>query len=169
MTTRPRLSSRRHFAFISATVSRGLSSMRMSVRLRAEAASAIFTQSVSRRSPLMRRVFSTRASLDKRRVASCSLDISREKMATVCFVSLATLSATFSAMEVLPMPGRAASSTRSDLFSPEILASTAERPVERPAILVPSRSLISLRWSSTSGSTVEMGTMSWALRPRRMA
>ena len=39
---------RRHLAFMSATVRSGLSSILMSVRLSVEAASAIFTQSLSR-------------------------------------------------------------------------------------------------------------------------
>ena len=137
MTTSPKLSMRRHLAFMSATVSRGLSSMRISRRLREEAPSAIFTQSLSRRSPLMRRVFSMRPSLASRRVTSWSRDISSEKTATVWPDSLAAFRATFSAILVLPMPGRAASSSRSDLFKPLILPSTAEKPVDRPGRVLP--------------------------------
>ena len=66
------------------------------------------------------------------------------------------------------MPGRAASSRRSDLLRPVILASTAEKPEERPGIWS-WLSVISPRRSSTSGSTRLMGTMSWALWPRRTA
>ena len=101
-------------------------------------------------------------------MASCSRDISREKMATVFWVDLATFSATFMAKEVLPMPGRAANKMRSDLLRPVIFWSTAERPVERPGRRE-SLSLISLRRSSTSGSTCRSGTMLWAPWPRRTA
>ena len=66
------------------------------------------------------------------------------------------------------MPGRAASKMRSDLLRPVIFWSTADRPVDRPGRWS-SLSLISLRRSSTSGSTCRRGTMSWALWPRRMA
>ena len=65
----------------------------------------------------MRRLFSTNASEASKRVASCSRLISREKTATVLW-TLGHVQATFSAKEVLPMPGRAASRIRSDLFSP---------------------------------------------------
>ena len=139
-------------AFISATDSMGLSSMRMSTLFKTVAAAAIFSQSVSRRAPVFRRVFSTSASEDSKRVASCSRDISRENTATVFFALFATFSATFRAKEVLPMPGRAASRMRSDLFRPVILLSTADRPVDNPGRWS-SLSLISLRRSSTSGST----------------
>ena len=107
-------------AFMSATDSMGLSSMRMSTLFKMVAAPAIFSQSVSRREPVLRRLFSTQASEDKRRMASCSRDISRENTATVFWVLLATFKAMFSAKEVLPMPGRAASRMRSDLLRPVI-------------------------------------------------
>ena len=132
------------------------------------AAAAIFSQSVSRREPVRSRPLSTQASELKSRVASCSRDISRENTATVFFSDFATFSATFSAKDVLPIPGRAASKIRSDLFRPVILRSTAERPVESPGRRL-SLSLISLRRSSTSGSTIRSGTMSCALWPRRTA
>ena len=96
------------------------------------AAPAIFSQSVSRRAPVLRRLFSTNASEASKRVANCSRLISREKTATVLWTALATFRATFSAKEVLPMPGRAASRIRSDLFRPVIFWSTADIPVESP-------------------------------------
>ena len=103
------------------------------------------------------------------RVTSCSRDISREKMATVLPDSLAADSATFRAILVFPMPGRAASSSRSDLFRPLILASTADRPVDRPGSVLPPLAVSSARWFITSCSTMLTVTMFWALRPRRMA
>ena len=156
-------------AFISATVSSGLSSIRMSMRLRAEAASAMRCQSLSRRLPVIKRWFSTRPSLAMRRVTSCSLDISREKMATVLPDSRAADRATFRAILVLPIPGRAASKSRSDLFMPLILASTAESPVDRPGTVRPPLADSSANWLITSPSTMPTVTMPWALRPRRMA
>ena len=142
--------------------------MRMSRRLRVEAPSAMRTQSLSRRLPVVRRVFSTRPSVAIRRVTSCSRDISSEKMATVLPEVLAADSATFSAILVLPMPGRAASSSKSDLFRPLILLSTAESPVDRPGRLDSLLDSSSSRFI-TSDSTWLTGTMLWALRPRRMA
>ena len=94
--------------------------MTISVWLSTVAAPAILSQSVSRRRPVRRRWFSTRASVLSRRVASCSRDISRENIATAFRSALATRSATFRAMEVLPMPGRAARRIRSERFSPVI-------------------------------------------------
>ena len=143
--------------------------MRISIRLREDAASAMRCQSLSRRLPVTRRVFSTSPSLAMSRVTSCSRDISREKMATVLPDSLAADSATFSAILVFPMPGRAASSSRSDLFRPLILASTADRPVDRPGSVLPPLAVSSARWFITSCSTMLTVTMFWALRPRRMA
>ena len=109
--------------------------MRISIRLRLDAASAIRCQSPSRRLPVVRRVFSTSPSAAIRRVTSCSRDISSEKMATVLPEVRAADSATFNAILVFPMPGRAASSSRSDLFRPLILLSTADRPVDNPGRL----------------------------------
>ena len=169
MTTRPRFSMRRHLAFMSATVRSGLSSILMSVRLSVEAASAIFTQSLSRRLPEMSRPFSTSASLDSTRVTSCSLDISREKTATALPLALATLSATLSAKLVLPIPGLAAKRMRSDLLRPLILSSTALRPVERPGSVLPPVAESSARWSSTPCSTTLICSIFCALRPRRTA
>ena len=143
--------------------------MRMSVRLSAEAASAILTQSLSRRLPVTRRVFSTSPSVAIKRVTSCSRLISREKIATVLPDSFAAESATFSAILVLPIPGRAARSRRSESFRPLILLSTAEKPVESPGTFSPPAAVSSARRSITSCSTTPMVTMLWALRPRRMA
>ena len=130
--TRPRFSRRRHLAFMSAAVSMGLSSMRMSVSRRTRPAWVIFPQSEGLSRPVMRRPRSTRPSEDIRRTRSCSRLISREKMATVLPLCLATLRAMFRAKELLPTPGRAARSTRSDLLSPWIFWSTAEKPLGRP-------------------------------------
>ena len=169
MTTRPRSSIRRHLAFMSATVSSGLSSMRMFSPESTAAALAMFTQSCSRRLPVTRRWFSTVAWLERMRVTSCSRDISSEKTATDLPLERATLSAMLSAILVLPIPGRAASSTRSDLLSPFVLSSSTLRPVGRPGSVLPPEALSSLRWSRTPCSTTPMGVMFCAERPRRTA
>ena len=140
----------------------------MSTLFKIVAAPAIFSQSVSRREPVLRRLFSTRASEDSRRVASCSRLISRENTATVLRTALATFSAIFSAKEVLPMPGRAARRIRSDLFSPEMAISTSGRPVDRPGT-AESLAASSLSRSYTLRMTLEMWARPWADRPWRMA
>ena len=142
--------------------------MRISVRLSTDAACAIFSQSLSRRLPVTSLVFSIRPSVASRRVTSCSLDISREKIATVFWLSLAADRATFRAILVLPIPGLAASSKRSDLFRPLIIRSTAERPVESPGSPSPP-AVSSARWLITSCSTTPTDAISCAVRPRRMA
>ena len=116
---------------------------------------------------MARRVFSISPSLAKSLVTSCSLDISREKIATVLPEALAADRATFRAILVLPMPGRAASSSRSDLFRPLIFRSTADRPVDRPGGSLPAVSLASC--SITSLSTAPTVAISWLPRPWRMA
>ena len=88
-------------------------------------------------------------------------------MATVLPEDLAADRATFRAILVLPMPGRAASSSRSDLFRPLIFRSTADRPVDRPGGSLPAVSLASC--SITSLSTEPTEAISWLPRPWRMA
>ena len=63
---------------------------------------------------------------------------------------------------------RAARSTRSDLLSPWIFWSTAEKPLGRPG-RPDFPSLSSPRRSRKGTISWLMGTSSWALRPRRMA
>ena len=134
MMTRPRLSSLRHLALMSATVTEGLSSIRMSVWLRAAEAIQSFAHSSSLSFPVASFCSSTKASLANKRMASCSRDISRLKMATVFLYFFATLTPMFRAKADLPMAGRAATSRRSDLFRPLIRVSKSRRPVDRPGI-----------------------------------
>ena len=143
--------------------------MRMSRRLRVDAPSAMRTQSLSRRLPVTRRVLSMRPSPARSRVTSCSRDISRENTATVFWDALAAFTATFRPILVLPIPGRPASSSRSDLFRPLIFRSKSEKPVVSPGIVSPPAAVSSPNRSRTDCSTTLMGTMFWALRPRRMA
>ena len=159
---------RRHLAFMSATVSMGLSSMRMSVCRRVRAAWVTFPQSEGLSRPVSSRPSSTSPSEDSRRVTSCSLLISRENTATVFLLCLATFRAMFRAKELLPMPGRAARSTRSERFRPWIFWSTAEKPLGRPG-RPSSPEARALSRSSTGLRTWPTGVRSWALRPRRMA
>ena len=169
MMTRQRLSRRRHLAFISATLSDGLSSTRMSVCESAVAAMPILLHSSMDSWPVTSFLLSTKLSLEIRRVTSCSFDISSEKNATVfCGFFFATFSATFSAMEVLPMPGRAASSTRSERFRPLMNLSRSRRPVDRPEMSLPD-SDSSFRRSKTFSSTVPMCSSDSFVLPRRRA
>ena len=132
MTISPRFSTRRHLARISATVTLESSSMRMVDRLRESAAAATFSQSSSDSLPVISFLLSTKHSLEISRRASCSLFISREKKATCLWDFLPACSRIFRAMEVLPMPGRAARRIRSELFRPESARSRSRRPVSRP-------------------------------------
>ena len=91
-------------------------------------------------------------SLDRSRVTSCSRLISREKMATVLPVALAAARAMFKPMLVLPMPGREAIRTRSELFSPMIRRSRSRRPVVIPGMVFP-EAASSDRWEYTLCTT----------------
>ena len=168
MTMRPRFLSRRHWAFISETVSEGLSSMRISVALSAPAAVPTRRHSSSERRPVWSFLLSTRPSPASRRMTSCSRVISSENTATVLPVDFAALSAMFRPMLVLPMPGRAARRIRSDLFRPEMAISTSGRPVDRPGT-AESLAASSLSRSYTLRMTLEMWARPWADRPWRMA
>ena len=91
---------------------------------------------------------STKLSMASRRIASCSLDISKENIATVLSYFFATFRHRFSAKAVLPIAGRAATSKRSERFRPLIWVSRSQRPVERPGIAESER-LSSLSLSKT--------------------
>ena len=69
------------------------------------------------------------ASLESRRLASCSFDISSEKNATVFLDLHATFRAILSAKLVLPIPGRAARMIRSERLRPVIIRSRSPIPV----------------------------------------
>ena len=155
MTTSPRLSSRRHLALMSATVTEGLSSIRMSVWLRAAEAMQSLPHSSSLSLPVTSFCISMKLSLASRRRASCSRLISRLKTATVFLYFFATFTAMFKAKADLPMAGRAATSRRSDLFRPLIFESRSRRPVDSPGIRE-SDWLSSVRRSNTLCRTVPM-------------
>ena len=125
----------------------------------------VHSSSVSR--PVSSFWLSTKLSLDKRRMASCSRDISREKKATVFALFLATSRAMFRAREVLPMPGRAAISKRSDLLSPLIFLSRSWRPVERPGKALSERDSSSSRSKTLTSTTPMCWRVSPALPLRR--
>ncbi|MPN40552.1 hypothetical protein SDC9_188090 [bioreactor metagenome] len=125
------------------------------------------SQSSSLSLPVTSFWLSTKASLEMRRIASCSRLISSEKKTAVLPENFPAWSRILRAMEVLPMPGRAASKIKSDLFRPVIFVSSMERPVDSPGS-PEEDSLISLSRSSTSGRTCRTGTMLWAPCPRRM-
>ena len=109
-------------------------------------------------------MLSTIASLEMRRLTNCSADISSEKMQTALPEEAATLVATFMANEVFPIPGRAPTSTRSELPMPTSTRSTPENPVGVPAMA--SLSSASLcRVSSVSRRTSRMARKLRESRP----
>ena len=156
MMTSPRLSTRRHLARMSATDTVESSSMRMWERFRDSVATMIFSQSSGPRLPVTSFLLSTKHSLEMRRRASCSRLISNEKKTTFFPDFLPASSRMFRAMEVLPIPGRAASRIRSDLLRPEMARSRSVRPVERPG-MAESLAASSSSRAYTSSSTWEMG------------
>ena len=121
-------------ARISATVTPESSSMRMAERFNESAAAATLSQSSSASLPVTSFLLSTKHSLEISRRASCSRLISREKKATFFPDLLPASSRIFRAIEVLPIPGRAAKRIRSDLFRPEMARSRSRRPVDRPGM-----------------------------------
>ena len=86
MTTRPRFSSRRHLAFISATESMGLSSMRISTRFKTGGGSGDLSPVRLPQGAGFQAVVFHAGLRAQRRMASCSRDISRENTATVFWV-----------------------------------------------------------------------------------
>ena len=77
---------------------------------------------------------STSPSAESRRVTSCSRLISSENTATVLPLVLPTWRAMFSAMLVLPIPGRAATRAKSPPLRPSIALSRSGSPVEMPGM-----------------------------------
>ena len=160
---RPRFLSRRHWAFISETVSEGLSSMRMSIALSAPAAVPTRRHSSSERRPVWSFLLSTRPSPASRRMTSCSRVISSENTATVLPVDFAALSAMFRPMLVLPMPGRDATRMKSPGPMPRMVPSSSLMPVEMPGVLL-SESAASEMPSYTRCTTVATGSSPPVLR-----
>ena len=70
--------------------------------------------------------------------------------ATGCFFSMATCSAMFIAKLVLPMPGRAATMTRSPGCRPLVLRSISVNPVASPASALGFSRSSSIFFSTTS-------------------
>ena len=73
-------------------------------------------------------------SLEIKRVISCTEDISKEKKATGILLFTATLRAIVSVKAVLPIPGRAATITKSDGCQPEVSLSSLSKPEGIPLI-----------------------------------
>ena len=125
MTIMPRLPiwllSRRALARISMIVRLGLSSIQMGASARRPMAREIFCQSSAWSWPLRTRVESTRASAHSRRCDSSRLLISSEKNSTGdgLVASRAAWAIIPSAKDVLPMAGRAPTTTSELGCSPE--------------------------------------------------
>ena len=88
--------------------------MKIFVWARAVEATVTLSQSSGESLPVISFLLSRKASLEMRRVASCSRLISREKKTTLLPENLPAWSRTFRAKDVLPMPGRAANRMSSE-------------------------------------------------------
>ena len=153
---------------MSATVREALSSMRMSVAESTLTAEPMRRHSSSLSLPVCNFLPSTRPSAESRRVTSCSRLISRENMATVLPELLPMLRAMFSAMLVLPIPGRAAMSAKSPGFRPSMARSRSGRPVARPGMEL-SLDAASLIASKTLCTTLATGVSPPVSRSRLRA
>ena len=71
------------------------------------------------------------------RWVTSSRDISIEKIATGSCSRMPTCAATFSASDVLPIPGRAARITRFEDWKPAVIRSSSRKPVATPVISRP--------------------------------
>ena len=142
--------------------------MRMSAALSTLAAEAIRLHSSSLRRPVWSFLPSTIPSAESRRVTSCSRLISSEKKATVLPLALPTARAMFSAILVLPMPGRAATMARSPGLRPSMALSRSVSPVLRPGMAV-SRAAASLIDSKTRCTTLATGVSPPVSRSRLRA
>ncbi len=91
-----------------------------------------FGQSESERYPVRSLWESTLATEQSMRWTSCSLDISRLKMATGMCSWTAACWAMFRQKLVLPMEGRPATTMRSDGCSPAVISSNLRKPVGTP-------------------------------------
>ena len=94
-----------------------------------------FHSSVVRR-PVFSFSDSNSVSLAIKRVTSCTADISKEKIATVCLWTTAIFRAIDSTNAVFPIAGRAATITRSEGCQPAVTSSNATKPEGTP--LMPS-------------------------------
>ena len=95
-----------------------------------------------------------RASAASMRSISSNLDISSEKISTGIFF-MAACTATLTAHEVLPPPGRAATMIRFSRCSPAVISSSLVKPVGTPvtAFLSDARTSMLCRTSSISSPT----------------
>ena len=92
-----------------------------------------------------------------------SRDISSEKMATGVRSRMPTWAAMLRASDVLPMPGRAASTTRLDFWKPAVSSSSWRKPLPVPVRSPPS-ALSWVRRSNDSLSSVSMCSKSPVMR-----
>ena len=138
-------------------------------RRRMSPASMSRAHSASVKSPERSLVPSTKASLASRREASCSRPISRDKKAPRRLAVTATWRAMFSPKLVLPTPGRAASTIKSERFRPVMVLSSSLMPVGRPLYLSRSAELSLSSLSKVSSRISRTGCRPSSLLPRRMS
>ncbi len=110
----------------------------------------LFFQSEYSRNPRLMRDESMRASPASMRSISSYFDISSEKIRTGIFSFIAALTATLTAHDVLPPPGRAATMIRFSRCRPAVYSSSFLKPVGTPvtAFLSAARTSMLCRTSS---------------------
>jgi hypothetical protein len=125
---------RRAFALISVMPIPGVSSMNIGDSESSANALMMRCHSSLPMRPVRRRWASTRASEQSRREKSCWCDISSENTPIVRPRRSAACAAMLSAKVVFPIEGRAASTTRSEGWSPAVHSSSWTKPVGIPVI-----------------------------------
>ena len=110
----------RHLVRISEMLMPGVSSIMMPELPMTPTPSTTESQSASEREPVLNFWASTPDSMDSRRLASCSLDISREKIRAFIRFFMATCCTMFRTKAVLPMDGRAATRIKSEGWKPAV-------------------------------------------------
>ena len=148
-----------HFERSSAIEIPGVSSIISCDFAMLSAPSMSLPQSLESRRPL--RILSA-STVDSRlsiRLTSCTLDISRLNTAVVMPCLIATFSATFKTNAVLPIDGRAATSTKSDGCKPDKYVSRSLNPVGTP-VTAPLFLAAMEILSSASNTTLSIGIYS---------
>jgi hypothetical protein len=130
------------------------SSIRMGAAARRpDAGWILFFQSAYSRNPRLIRDESMRASPASMRSMSSNLDISSEKISTGILCCSEACMATFTAHDVLPPPGRAATITRFSRCRPAVISSSLVNPVGTPVTALRSAVRTSRLCSTSSMSS----------------
>jgi hypothetical protein len=126
------LESRRTLALISMSVTPAVSSIQIGARLTSATPRTSLGQSSALTLPLLSACAGMRVTCEMSLWTSCSLLISKEKIATGIPFWPAACQIEFNAKAVFPIAGRAASMTRSLLWKPVVRRSRSSKPVSTP-------------------------------------